>query len=401
MILTKIEEVREALKVILTKNVRVGLLGASAGSGLMSSLASLPDLTKVFYEAYFPHAKEATSEYLGFIPDNFVCEDTAIEQAMRAYYRAYQPDGKRTIGIGATAAIASSRAHRGDHRVWVGVFSEGEAYLYYAKLKKGVGEEVRDQDNLACDLLIASALLLAIGDFSTSIQLPDNVEESHCVCVRKGITELVAKRPFFRSDGARLGWDDMMHEFSASGVGVYPGSFTVPHFGHFGVADAFTDRYHQPVVFAIEVTPPHKDALSPCDMLKRAKLLKGRNVIFTWGAPYYFDKAKLFPNTKIILGADAFVQLLDAKWGFSTEDLQRAFSASGTSLIVPDRLVNEVFTTLDDLKPPAGFPCERLPVRFDISSSELMKNGAMGVACQGLTTPGEVDHSSTERSQNR
>jgi len=373
MIVKSLEELRESLRVLLTKNVRIGMLGASAGSGLMAGLATIPDLTKVFHEAHFPHAKEATSDYLGFVPDNFVCLDTALEQAMRAYYRAYQPDGKRTIGIGATAAIASSRAHRGDHRVWVGVFSENEIYIYYARLKKGVGEEVRAKDNLACDLLIASALLLAVGDFDTKIELPDNVEDSHCHSVHKEAIELLAKRPFFRSDGARLGWDDMMHEFEASGVGVYPGSFTVPHFGHFGVADAFTQKYHQPVVFAIEVTPPHKAALSPCDMLKRAKLLKGRNVTFTWGAPYYFDKAKLFPNTKIILGADAFVQLLDDKWGFSVEDLQRAFHASGTRLIVPDRLVNEVFTTLDDLNPPKGFPCERLPVRFDVSSSELMK----------------------------
>jgi hypothetical protein len=167
----------------------------------------------------------------------------------------------------------------------------------------------------------------------------------------------------------------MMQEFEASGVGVYPGSFTVPHFGHFGVSKAFVKQYHQPVVFAIEVSPPHKESLTSCDMLKRAKLLKGHHVIFTWGAPYYLDKARLFPNTKIILGADAFVQLLDAKWGFSTEDLQRVFQETGTKLIVPDRLVNQVFTTLDDLNPPPGFPCERLPVRFDISSTDLLTTG--------------------------
>jgi hypothetical protein len=365
-------ELREALKILPTKNVRVGLLGASAGSGLMASLASLPDLTKVFYEANFPHAKEATSDYLGFVPENFVCADTALEQAMRAYYRAYQPDGKQTIGIGVTAAIASSVAHRGDHRVWVGVFSDNETHLYYARLKKGVGEEVRAKDNLACDILVASAILSTIGELR-GLELPENIEESNCVNVHRDVTYLLAKRPFFRSDGARLGWDDMMHEFEASGVGVYPGSFTVPHFGHLGVAEAFTKKYHQPVVFAIEVSPPHKAALSPSDMLKRAKLLKGRHVIFTWGAPYYLDKARLFHNTKIILGADAFVELLDSKWGYTVEDLQRAFYTSGTRLVVPDRLVHDKFTTLDDLNPPKDFPCERLPVRFDVSSSELMK----------------------------
>lgn len=374
MIIRTIEDLREALKVLLTKNVRLGILGASAGSGLMAGLATIPGLTKMFHEAHFPHAKEATSDYLGFVPDNFVCMDTALEQAMRAYYRAYQPDGKRTIGVGATAAVATNEAHRGDHRLWVGVFSDDYACVYYARFRKGVGEEVRARDLHACDMLIGDAILKAVVEEDVGLELPDNVDFVHFMpdCGKQAKI-LLGKRPFFRSDGARLGWDDMMHDFEASGVGVYPGSFTVPHFGHLGVAEAFTKKHHQPVVFAIEVSPPHKDLLSPCDMLKRAKLLKGHHVIFTWGYPYYLDKARLFPNTKIILGADAFVELLDAKWGFSADDLQRVFNETGTRLIVPDRLVKGVFTTLDDLNPPPGFPCERLPVRFDVSSSELMK----------------------------
>jgi hypothetical protein len=369
-------ELREALRVLPTKNVRIGMLGASAGSGLMAGLATIPDLTKVFHEAHFPHAKEATSDYLGFVPDNFVCLDTALEQAMRAYYRAYQPGTALTIGVGATAAVATSKEHRGEHRVWVATFSDVRASIYYARFKKGVGSEVRAQDLLACDMLIGEAILRAIGDDDVDVQLPDNVEFSDFMpdCMSQAKI-LLSKRPFFRSDGARLGWVDLMQEFEASGVGVYPGSFTVPHFGHFGVAAAYTRANHQPVVFAIEVCPPHKEGLSPSEMLKRSKLLKGHHVIFTWGAPYYLDKARLFPNTKIILGADAFVQLLDAKWGFTADDLQRVFQETGTKLIVPDRLVNQVFTTLDDLNPPLGFPCERLPVRFDISSTELLKTG--------------------------
>lgn len=370
MILTKMDEVREALKVLLTSNVRIGILGASAGSGLMASLASFPDLTKVFYEAHFPHAKEATIDYLGFTPDNFVCAETALDQAMRAYYRAYQPDGKRTIGIGATAAIASSKAHRGDHRIWVGVFSENNIYLYYAKLRKGVGEGARAEDNLACDLLIASALLLTIDDF-TNIKLPDNVEENHCVDAKKEASALLAKRPYFRSDGARLTWDEMVGDLGAWGAALLPGSFDPPHFGHFGIADACTQKYHQPVVFAIDANPPHKEYLRPWDLVKRAKMLKGRNVLLTWDAPYYVHKAQLLPTFKIIMGSDSFQRMLDPKWGLTVAEHQKKFIECGTRIIVPDRVVNGKLVTLDDLNPPLGFPCERLQVRFDVSSTEL------------------------------
>jgi len=393
--LTRIDEVRDSLKTLLDKNVRLGVLGASAGSGLMANIATIPGLTKMFHEAHFPHAKESTVEYLGFTPDNFVCLDTALEQAMRAYYRAYQPDGKRTIGIGATAAVATNEVHRGEHRVWVAVFSDDRASIYYARFKKGVGEEVRARDLLACDMLMGEAILRAVDD-DVDVKLPNNVEftdfSPDCTTQCK---ILLSKRPYFRVDGQRLTWDNLVQEVADFGAGVYPGSFRLPHFGHFGVADEFCKRHRQPVVFAIEVCPPHKEALTAADMLKRAKLLKGRNLIFTWGAPYYLDKAKLFPNTKIILGADAFVELLDAKWGFSIDDLRRVFHETGTKLVVPDRLVRGVFTTLDDLHPPEDFPCERLPVRFDVSSSELMKNGTTGVACPGPTTLEGDAHSST------
>jgi hypothetical protein len=374
MILTRIDEVREALKSLLTKNVRIGLLGASAGSGLMANLATIPGLTKMFHEAHFPHAKEATIDYLGFVPENFVCMDTALEQAMRAYYRAYLPDGKHTIGVGATASVATSEAHRGEHRVWVGVVTDDRISAYYARFTKGVGEEVRARDLLACDMLIGKVLLDVI-DESVVVKLPENIEfyqvTSDC---NDSSLDLLSQRPYFRVDGQRLTWENLTKEVVDFCFGVYPGSFRLPHYGHLGVADAFTKKYHQPVVFAIEVNPPHKDSLTVQDMLKRAKMLKGRNVVFTWGAPYYLDKARLFPNTKIILGADAFVSFLDSKWGFSVKELQRVFHETGTKLVVPDRMVNNVFTTLEDLKPPADFPCERLPVRFDVSSSELLNN---------------------------
>lgn len=375
MKITRIDELRDSLKSLLNKNVRLGVLGASAGSGFMANLATIPGLTKMFHEAHFPHSKEATSEYLGFVPDNFVCMDTAIEQAMRAYYRAYQPDGKRTIGVGATAAVATNEAHRGEHRVWVGVVTDDLISVYYARFVKGVGEEVRARDLLACDMLIGEAILQAVGE-KVTVKLPSNVEfDDYCPDNGTQARILLGKRPYFRIDGQRLTWEHLTQEVADFGAGVYPGSFRLPHFGHFGVADEFTKKHRQPVVFAIEVNPPHKEALTAQDMLKRAKMLKGRNVIFTWGAPYYLDKARIFPNTKIILGADAFVSLMDLKWGISVEELQRVFNETGTKLVVPDRMVKGVFTTLDDLNPPKDFPCERLPVRFDVSSSELLKNG--------------------------
>jgi len=372
MILTRIDEVREALKILLTKNVRLGILGVSCGSGMMANLATIPGLTKAIHEANFPLSREAISEYLGFEPDNFACRDTAIEQAMRAYYRAYQPDGKQTIGLGATAVVATTELHRGQHRVWVVLVTDDRISVYYARFEKGVGEDVRSKDLLACDLLIGDVLLQALSE-DVRVKLPMNIlaTDQYLDCSLEA-RALLSSRPYFRIDGQRLTWDQLTQEISDFGAGIYPGSFRIPHFGHFGVADEFTKKHRQPVVFAIEVNPPHKEALSVQEILKRAKLLKRRNVVFTFGAPYYFDKARLFPQTKIILGADAFVELLDAKWGFSVEDLQQVFRETGTKLVVPDRLVNGIFTTLDDLNPSQEFPCERLPVRFDVSSSELL-----------------------------
>lgn len=391
MIIKSMGDLRDSLKVLLTSDVRIAILGASAGSGLMASLAGISGISAAFVEAHFPHAKEATCDYLGFTPDNFVCMETALEQAMRAYYRAYQPGNKRTLGIGTTAAIASGTAHRGDHRVWVAAFSEDHVSVYYAKLQKGVGDEVRGRDGVACDLLIGEAILRAVGG-EVDVQLPDNVEGTEFYPKAKKVAvELLARRPYFRSDGSRLTWDKMkedlgISQFSESllprGAIIFPGSFNPPHFGHLGIADTCTAKYNLPVVFAIDSNPPHKGELKqlePWELIRRAKLLKGRNVLFTWNAPYFINKAQILPYCPMIIGVDSFQRMLEPRWGLTPEELNQAFRKYGIKIIVPDRINDKgALVTINDFENSLYLPCERLQVRFDVSSTEIRNKLATG-----------------------
>ena len=370
------ENIRNALTTLLTKNARICIVGTGAGSTFLSTLWSIPGISAVLAGATFPYAREETIDYLRFEPKGYCNERTAMALAMEAYYRAYKFDGPPAIGIGLSATVASKEIHRGSHRVWVASFSDAGAKLYYGDLVKGAGEVKRQLDGLTCDSLATAAVLETVGeplfiDFPKDSTGALNLNNFFCSDAGDLPMELMKEHPFFSSTGTKA--DKFpLDSYVKLGGAQLPGSFNPPHWGHFGIADAFTESQHgSPVAFVIEASPPHKKAVTVLSMLQRAKLLKGRDVMFTWGTSKYLDKAKLFPGLMMILGMDSFKRMLEPEWGISVEELQQGFWEAKTALYVPDRMVDGKFTTLDDLSYMAGFPCVRLKCRFDVSSTEI------------------------------
>lgn len=337
-------------KLLATKN-RCYLVCTGAGAGLQNILWEVPGISAVLVGAEFPYAPEATDHFLGFKPAKYCSEETAIALAMEAYSRAYVLHGPEAIGVGLTAAVASTVAHRGDHRVFIGRADKTGVKLYSEILVKGVGAEARHEDGQHCDQLALQALV--------------EPEALGMTDVTDRATKLFFEHPYFLGNSQRE-----VLPANGNGLVLFPGAFNPPHEGHKWLAR------HEHAVFHITTNPPHKPALNVIECIERAKLLEGFDRIFTQDDPLYLDKARRFPGTKFIVGVDAMERMLDPKWGVAVEPLLNEFRALGTRFLVADREVNGKIETVEEIPGAPMDLCESIntPTTLIGLSSTALRN---------------------------
>lgn len=346
-----------------TANARVFLAATGAGAGIQRALWEVPGISKLLVGAAFPYAADETARFLGFTPERYCCEEASVDLATAAFMLAAREDGSTAVGIGLTASVASRAAHKGEHRAHVAFVTDEGTGTAQITLPKDAGEEARVRDGERTDALGLEALCTALGrgTGAHSFRGVDDV-------VR---TRLFA-RPYFRADGTRAVLDALPER-----AAIFPGAFNPPHEGHLGAADAVRAA-GRPVVFSTTVDPPHKPRLTTAEVLRRAALLRGQDVIFTEGDPLYLEKARRFPGRAFVVGADAFVRMLDPKWGPSVPALVTELRDLGAHFYVIPRLVEGRFTTLEHIRAmdPYREAVSTLHVhavegRWDVSSSEI------------------------------
>ena len=244
------------------------------------------------------------------------------------------------MGLGIAASVTSNKVHRGDHRIFACVMTNDKVIStsrFLEKESEYSNVVQRHLDGDMADMIGMTLLHHVIGGF---MEMSPNL-------IVKDATELAKerflKRPFFAANGQR---------FETMPKGKYAllsGAFNPPHEGHFGVAQQAMDEYNYRAVFEITVDPPHKDALTVQAMLERSQMLRGHDRLFNTGLPLYLDKAKRYPKTPLILGADAMLRMLDPKWGLNVGEMFGAFYELGTKLLINGREIDGNFVTCDDI----------------------------------------------------
>lgn len=355
------------LRGMLDKKYRVYVVTTGAGAGITDHIWAVPGCSSFFVGASFPYAQEETISFLGFKPDiSFACEDTAIDLATAAYLRACSADpDAEPIGLALTASVASTKEHRGDHRVHLAVMTKTRTLVANYRLEKGVGLAQRVVDGRMADSM-GLALLLAAADRGPTDKYLDMSERAR---------ERFFLRPFFDVAGRRFKEDEIDWKRSV----LFPGAFNPPHVGHLGMAKGSLAR----VIFSVTADPPHKGPLPLAELLRRAKMLEGQERLFSYGDALYLDKARRHPDQGFIIGADACLRMLDCKWGVRTSDLLREFASLKTRFHVTGRMIGDKYTTVEDIW--AAVPEEfqvlftELPGRWDVSSTEIRSNGSAQV----------------------
>src|SRR5271166_1721600 len=217
--------------------VSIHVVATGAGAGLQQQLWSIPGSSAYLSGASFPYANEEQEELLGFMPEHFCSEEAAVDLASVAYMKSYRFGGKKPVGVGVTASVASEHEHRGDHRVFVCVMMEDKVRLLSQTLEKGVGRSKREVDGHLCDDLAFWMTLEALGIVPAD-HLLKSTDASEMALARFML------RPHFTANGKRLEKVPKEGRYA-----LMPGAFNPPHEGHFGVAEAALKDYNHRTVF--------------------------------------------------------------------------------------------------------------------------------------------------------
>lgn len=350
----------------MTRKVFIATTGA--GSGAQDWIWQTPGVSKWFAGATFPYREDLLEQYIGYRPEKFVHPDVAVELAMRAYQDAWQAPGDDAIGIGCSAAVATDRLRKGDYVAYIAICDTKHGVrLLKKQFEPQIGAEHRHNQGAEVDRIVADIAIFG-----------NLVYGSNPIDVTSTAKWLLLNRPYVAYNGSKYSEDKLRNEVIQPVTDskdklcrpIYAGAFNPPHAGHFAIADKTNS------IFNIEMVSPHKGELHVTEVLQRLKLLRGYDTLVTSGCSLYLDKSNRFNHHPLVMGADAFLRMLDPKWGPEPKKLMEDFSQNRTPLMIFGREINGKYVSADEaisLVPEACVCYDLIPIegRWDISSSEI------------------------------
>jgi nicotinic acid mononucleotide adenylyltransferase len=93
-----------------------------------------------------------------------------------------------------------------------------------------------------------------------------------------------------------------------------PGSFNPLHHGHWGLAEVAARLTGKPVAYELSIRNVDKPALSAEELRRRLSQFAGTAPLWLTHAPTYVEKARLFPGTCFVIGADTAARVLSVRY---------------------------------------------------------------------------------------
>ena len=352
---------------------------AGAGAAALRWLLGEPGSSRTVLEAIAPNSPDAMIDLIGREPEQFVSKETALQMAEAAFERALHlrgAGGVPVFGVSCTAAVATNRARRGDHRCHVAVWSETGASVASLQLEKGCRSRL-EEDELVSRLLLAR--LAGACGVCSRVSLPlldaESVVDEHSTysdaLAAVGAGHL--RTAVCRGDGTVEGG------VSDAGT-IVAGSFNPLHDGHLNLARTAAKVQGTKVAFELSVTNVDKSALEEQEVRRRLEQFRGRGDVVITRVPTFLEKARLLPGRTFVIGADTALRLVDPAYYEGEEgtmlDALAELRLLKCRFLVAGRMFDGRFVTLRDVPVPGGFRdmLEEIPeseFRDDVSSSEL------------------------------
>jgi len=382
---------------------RLVMAFAGAGAEALARLHAVGGSSRTVLEAVDVYAARSMAEWVGFTPAHTTTRRVAAAMADAAWRRARElvagEEGPAAVfGVGVTAAIATDRVKKGEHRVLVAVRDGFGTLTSTLTLQKGA------RDRAGEEAVVTQLVLRAVADACGVLSAPEPAllageRLETALAPSELLGELAAQeQPFVvvRTDGTLASELPAAARLPSGGAVILSGAFNPLHAGHRELArvGAQQARQGQPAaggavtpVFELPLVNADKSAIDLAEARRRAQQLVGREAAVLTRAPLFVDKARLFPGSVFVIGADTAERIVEPRFyqgdpAETTRALERV-RAAGCRFLVAGRQVAGRMLTLADVAVPAGFeglfePVPEAAFRSDLSSTAIRESWANG-----------------------
>ena len=372
---------------------KAALAITGGGSGAIAELLRVPGGSRLLIEAQIPYDAQALAMFLGFAPAQASSADTAIAMARTARARAAslapansdggtELVGRDLVGLGATAALVSDRPRKGEHRFHIAFANAAGIAHCTCVMAKGRRDRAAEED------LVSRAIVLwlarACGVVAPSPRSLLDADENYAETVLPPVdapTDTIDQLLAGEVDRLTVQPDGQMMLSAPQPLVLFPGSFNPMHEGHVSLAQAAEELRQQPVAFELSVTNVDKPPLAGETVRQRLAQFTWRAPVELTRAPTFVEKARLFPGTTFVVGADTAERLFGSKYYGGDEDRMHMaleeIANSGSSFLVAVRLdAAGRVRALNDIPVPRRYAdlFSEIPehhFRVDTSSSEI------------------------------
>jgi Cytidylyltransferase-like len=332
---------------------KAALAITGGGSGAVGELLRVPGGSRLLIEAQVPYDAQALAGFLGFAPAQACSAETAIAMAQTARARAASlapAEGEGAtdlVGLGATAALVSDRPRKGEHRFHIAFANAAGIAHCTCVMAKGRRDRAAEEDLVsraivlwlarACGVAAPSPRSLFDADehYAETVVAPAgtaaDTSVDHIHQLLAGAADRVTVQP-----------DGQMTTSAPQPVVLFPGSFNPLHEGHVSLARVAEELRQQPVAFELSVTNVDKPPLASETVKQRLTQFAWRSAVELTRAPTFVEKARLFPGTTFVVGADTAERLFVPHYYGGDEDLMHSaieeIANSGSSFLVAVRL---------------------------------------------------------------
>jgi len=378
-------DIWQQVESLLQGGGQLALATTGGGGELASWLLNHPGASASVIEVQVPYREEALAAYLGSAGPHRVTAQTARDMADRAFVRARRFTGveEGIVGVGVTAALATSRSRSGEDRAYIALRLPQEYRLFDLHFEKGAADRLAQEEGLSRFAL--AVLAEACGGGAISPPLPDYAKCSrHTLSLQDPLGLLVTgdiELVEFRLDGV---WASEVERGSRL---LFPGSFNPLHEGHERLAVAAGRLSGRRPSLELSVENVDKPSLQRVDIEGRLAAMRGRFSVIMTRAPTFLQKARLFSGCHFAIGYDTATRLLQGKYYEGGERGMVAaleeFRSREHCFWVAGRLQEGKYLALADIDVPAGFAALFAAIpeedfRVDISSSKLRSRANKG-----------------------